>query len=207
MRLQSFHTGIERCLVLISRVLNGGTPEGSDWHRRLLERMGQATSEGPVVLSAASIEALRELLRFHQLVRHLYSYALKAEPVERLRLEAVAVWCRVRENLRAFQVWLAEPLPPRKGPRHREPSSAPNFRAIRPREHACRASTHQTSRLPQLRWPQRLQRPPRLQRPQRPQRPPRTLHHPPLQRRPHPKAQPKPLPKSSAPTPAATTAR
>ena len=60
MRLQSFHTGIERCLVLINRVLNGGTPEGSDWHRRLLERMGQATSEGPVVLSAASIEALRE---------------------------------------------------------------------------------------------------------------------------------------------------
>ena len=116
MRLQSFHTGIERCLVLISRVLNGGTPEGSDWHRRLLERMGQATSEGPVVLSAASIEALRELLRFHQLVRHLYSYALKAEPVERLRLEAVAVWCRVREDLRAFQVWFAEPLPPPERP-------------------------------------------------------------------------------------------
>ena len=112
MRLRSFHTGIERCLVLISRVLNGGTPEGSDWHRRLLERMGQATSERPVVLSAASIEALRELLRFHQLVRHLYSYELKAEPVERLRLEAVAMWCRVREDLRAFQVWLAEPLPP-----------------------------------------------------------------------------------------------
>jgi hypothetical protein len=60
MRLQSFHTGIERCLVLINRVLNGGTPEGSDWHRRLLERMGQATSEGPVVLSAASIEAVTD---------------------------------------------------------------------------------------------------------------------------------------------------
>ena len=58
------------------------------------------------MLSAASIEALREVLRFRQLVRHLYSYELKAEPVERLRLEAVAVWCRVREEWRAFQVWL-----------------------------------------------------------------------------------------------------
>jgi hypothetical protein len=112
LRLQSFYTGIERCLVLISRVLNGGTPEGSDWHRRLLERMGQATAERPAVLSAATIEALMELLRFRHLVRHLYSYELKAEPVERLRLEAVVVWCGVRDELHAFQSWLTEPLPP-----------------------------------------------------------------------------------------------
>lgn len=125
LRLQSFYTGIERCLVLISRVLNGGTPEGSDWHRRLLERMGQATSERPAVLSAATIEALRELLRFRHLVRHLYSYELKAEPVEHLRLEAVAVWSRVGEELRAFQIWLAEPLPPPDSP----PSTPPSTRS------------------------------------------------------------------------------
>ena len=36
LRLQSFYTGIERCFLQISRVLNGGTPDGGDWHRRLL---------------------------------------------------------------------------------------------------------------------------------------------------------------------------
>jgi hypothetical protein len=44
LRLQSLYTGIERCCVLIVRVLNGATPEGGDWHRRLLERMAVATN-------------------------------------------------------------------------------------------------------------------------------------------------------------------
>jgi hypothetical protein len=30
LRLQSFYTGIERCFLQISRVLNGGTPDGGD---------------------------------------------------------------------------------------------------------------------------------------------------------------------------------
>ena len=108
LRLQSFYTGIERCLVQISRVLNGGTPDGSDWHRRLLDRMGQATCERPAVLSGTSIAELQDLLRFRHLVRHLYAYELKAEPVERLRLQAVALWPRVREELETFQRWLTE---------------------------------------------------------------------------------------------------
>jgi hypothetical protein len=98
------------------------------------------------VLSAATIEALRELLRFRHLVRHLYSYEWKAEPVEHLRLEAVAVWSRVGEELRAFQIWLAEPLPPLTAHRPRDPEVEPNFRLIRPGEHACRASTQHTTR-------------------------------------------------------------
>ena len=85
LRLQSFYTGIERCFLQISRVLNGGTPDGQDWHRRLLERMGQPTEERPAVLREASIASLQELLRFRQLVRHLYAYEHQPEPVERLR--------------------------------------------------------------------------------------------------------------------------
>ena len=34
LRLQSFYTGIERCFVQIVRVVNGGPPDGADWHRR-----------------------------------------------------------------------------------------------------------------------------------------------------------------------------
>ena len=30
LRLQSFYTGIERCFLQISRVLNGGTPDGQE---------------------------------------------------------------------------------------------------------------------------------------------------------------------------------
>lgn len=35
LRLHSFYTGIERALLLVSRLLNGGTPrQGDGWHRR-----------------------------------------------------------------------------------------------------------------------------------------------------------------------------
>ena len=34
LRLQSFYTSIERCFVQIVRVVNGGPPDGADWHRR-----------------------------------------------------------------------------------------------------------------------------------------------------------------------------
>jgi len=109
LRLQSFYTGIERCFLQISRVLNGGTPDGQDWHRRLLERMGQPTEERPAVLREASIASLQELLRFRHLVRHLYAYELQPEPVERLLTLALALWPEVRGELNAFQVWLTSP--------------------------------------------------------------------------------------------------
>ena len=105
-RLQSFYTGIERCLLQITRVLNGGTLDGGDWHRRLLERMGHPTQARPALFCAASINRLQELLRFRHLVRHLYAYELQPEPVERLRALAIALWPDVRGELNAFQCWL-----------------------------------------------------------------------------------------------------
>lgn len=108
LRLQSLYTGIERCLVQITRVLNGGTPDGAEWHRRLLERMGQSTDQRPAVLSARCIAELQELLRFRHLVRHLYAYELRSEPVERLRGGAVALWPSVRAELERFRDWLEQ---------------------------------------------------------------------------------------------------
>jgi hypothetical protein len=108
LRLQSFYTGIERCFLQISRVLHGGTPDGQDWNRRLLDRMGQPTEERPAVLREASIAALQELLRFRHLVRHLYAYELQPEPVERLRTLALALWAKVRGELNTFLGWLKQ---------------------------------------------------------------------------------------------------
>lgn len=108
LRLQSFYTGFERCMVQISRVLNGGTPDGGDWHRRLLGRMGHPTEERPALLGQSSMPALEELLRFRHLVRHLYAYELQAEPVERLRTLALRLWPEVQGELEAFQAWLCQ---------------------------------------------------------------------------------------------------
>ena len=55
--LHSFYTGVERMLLLVSRVVNGGTPslrEGC--HRRLLERMAISTETRPAVLPVTLLQ-------------------------------------------------------------------------------------------------------------------------------------------------------
>lgn len=89
LRLQSFYTGIERCFVQIVRVLNGGPPDGADWHRRLLERMGVSTE-------------LRHVMR------HLYAYELERDQVLRLLQRALELWPAVDQQLKVFEAWLME---------------------------------------------------------------------------------------------------
>lgn len=108
LRLQSFYTGIERCFVLIVRAINGGTPDGADWHRRLLERMAVASPARPALLRADTVRSLGELLRFRHVVRHLYAYELDAEQVERLLQKTLAIWPEVSRDLDQFTGWLLE---------------------------------------------------------------------------------------------------
>lgn len=108
LRLQSCYTGIERCFVLLVRVLNGGTPDGADRHRRLLERLAIATDVRPAVLRADTARSLGELLRFRHVVRHLYTYDLDAEQVERLLELVQTLWPEVTGELDAFTGWLEE---------------------------------------------------------------------------------------------------
>jgi hypothetical protein len=106
LRLQSLYTGIERCLLQIVRVLNGGTPEGADWHRRLLDRLTLATESRPVLLSADTARALALLLGFRHVVRHLYADDLDPDQVQQRLAGALALWPRLRADLRAFEHWL-----------------------------------------------------------------------------------------------------
>jgi hypothetical protein len=108
LRLQSFYTGIERCFVQIVRVVNGGPPDGADWHRRLLERMGVPTELRPALLDASTVAALAELMRFRHVVRHLYAYELERDQVLRLLQRALDLWPAVDSQLVSFEAWLTE---------------------------------------------------------------------------------------------------
>jgi thiamine kinase-like enzyme len=113
LRLQSLYTGVERCLLLIVRVFNGGTPEGSDgqhgcWQRWLLDRMATATDARPALLSSAVRSGLAELLAFRHVVRHLYAYELEADRVRLLLQRAIALWPDIEADLGRFQAWLME---------------------------------------------------------------------------------------------------
>ena len=107
LRLHSFYTAVERCLLLISRVVNGGTPsKGEGWHRRLLERMATATEQRPAVLKEATQVGLQEYLRFRHLVRNLYADELRPEPIALLLRQLPPLWHLIQEDLVEFRHWL-----------------------------------------------------------------------------------------------------
>ena len=108
LRLQNLYTGIERCLLQIVRVLNGGTPEGADWHRRLLDRLTQATDLRPPLLSASTAQSLAKLLGFRHVVRHLYADDLDPEQVNLRLAGALELWPRLSADLASFDSWLKE---------------------------------------------------------------------------------------------------
>ncbi len=108
LRLHSFYTGVERCLLLVSRVMNGSTPsQGQGWHRRLLERMAMATEQRPALLQEETQSDLQAYLRFRHLVRNLYSDELRAEPIALLIDDLPEVWRKLSSDLEGFREWLA----------------------------------------------------------------------------------------------------
>ncbi len=108
LRLQSLYTGIERCLLQIVRVLNGGTLEGSAWHRRLLDRLTQPTDRRPPLLSDATSRGLGQWLGFRHLVRHLYADNLDPQQVRQRLVGALELWPTLSAELETFHRWLDE---------------------------------------------------------------------------------------------------
>jgi hypothetical protein len=77
LRLHSFYTGVERMLLLISRVLNESTQQ-----------------------------ELQEYLRFRHLVRNLYADELRLEPIQRLIEQLQHTWPKLEADIKGFQSWL-----------------------------------------------------------------------------------------------------
>jgi hypothetical protein len=106
LRLHSFYTGVERALLLVSRVVNGGTPrQGEGWHRRLLERMAVETLARPAVLRDSTQQELQPFLRFRHLVRNLYADELRPEPIILLLDDLPPLWQDLALDLEVFESW------------------------------------------------------------------------------------------------------
>ena len=72
--------GLERVLHHIAAMVDGSVPAGREWHRDLLRQMGIALPQvRPEVLSAGTIKALDEYLRFRHVVRNVYAFEFDPE--------------------------------------------------------------------------------------------------------------------------------
>lgn len=92
LRLHSFYTGVERSLLLVSRVVK--------------------SESRPAVLRERTQQSLQEYLRFRHLVRNLYADELRPEPIALLIRDLPAVWEALAADLQSFRAWLVRVAQP-----------------------------------------------------------------------------------------------
>ena len=107
LNLHDFYAGLERIFHHVATTVDGSVPAGRDWHRELLRQMSVALPQvRPAVLSAETIKALDEYLRFRHVVRNIYAFEFDPERIERLVQRLRPSFEQVRTELLAFADFL-----------------------------------------------------------------------------------------------------
>ncbi|MBI4653686.1 MAG: hypothetical protein HY752_01595 [Nitrospirae bacterium] len=83
--IADFYTGVEKIFRTITEELNGGTPRGEGWHKRLLHTMMlEAKGIRPAVISKELYLDLSKFLGFRHVVRQAYGFQLDKKKIEEL---------------------------------------------------------------------------------------------------------------------------
>ncbi len=83
--MADFYMGAEKMFEIIAEELNGGTPRGEGWHKRLLHTMAIGVKEiRPAVISNELYVDFLKFLGFRHVVRQAYGFQLDEEKLEEL---------------------------------------------------------------------------------------------------------------------------
>jgi hypothetical protein len=101
--LHDFYCGAERIFVRIAEELNGGIPEGENWHIQLLKDMGlEIEKVRPPVISQSVSKQLREYLEFRHRFRNIYGFELEWEKMKGLRERLPVVAEEFKKEMKRF---------------------------------------------------------------------------------------------------------
>lgn len=85
LNLHGFYNGLERIFEWLARQIDGTMPEGSAWHRDLLQQMSfSVPNVRPEVIQPGTRELLEPFLGFRHVVRNLYTWHFEPEKISRL---------------------------------------------------------------------------------------------------------------------------
>ena len=101
-----FCGGIEPVFVRIAEELNGGVPQGEQWHRQIVTDMSlEIPDVRPAVIDPDLARELGNYLRFRHVFRHVYGSPLAAERMRPLQQRLPGVLAGFRTQVRAFLAW------------------------------------------------------------------------------------------------------
>lgn len=109
LNLHSFYTGTERIFRDIAQGIDGGLPEGADWHRRLLRQMSaEIPNTRPPVITIETRTALDEYCAFRHVVRNIYTFNLRLDRVQQLAEKLPNCYQLLRQDCENFCNMIAE---------------------------------------------------------------------------------------------------
>lgn len=109
LNLHGFYSGLERIFTLIAETIDGSLPQGENWHLLLLQQMTKETPRmRPAVISDDVSRRLNEYRGFRHVVRNVYTYRFDPVKVEKLVLDAPALFAQFNSELSAFANFLEQ---------------------------------------------------------------------------------------------------
>lgn len=102
MILQSFYHGIESMLVTIFQYYDGQLPNGSKWHKDLLDKAFVSDGNRKPVFFNVSQKKLKDYLRFRHIVRNVYIFQLEWDKMNDLTTDIHAIWETAKGDIHTF---------------------------------------------------------------------------------------------------------
>ena len=105
--LHDFYSGIERVFVRIAEELNGGVPQGEQWHRQLVKDMSlEIPQVRPAVIDEELARSLGDFRRFRHVFRNVYGFTLEDQRMRPLEARLPAVLAAFRRQVGEFLAWI-----------------------------------------------------------------------------------------------------
>jgi hypothetical protein len=105
--MADFYMGVEKLFRIIVEELNGGTPRGEGWHKRLLHAMSlEIKGLRPPVISQKLYADLLKFLGFRHVVRQAYGFQLDEKKLDELEEIFPRTWKRFAREIKQFCTFL-----------------------------------------------------------------------------------------------------
>ncbi len=102
--LHDYYNAVENIFKTIAQKIDSSLPEGSNWHKELLDQMVlEVYGIRPRVTKARTKDLLEELLAFRHVFRNVYGYNLTREKIEDLIRKLPDLSLNLKKDLKNFE--------------------------------------------------------------------------------------------------------
>jgi predicted nucleotidyltransferase len=105
--ITDFYTSCERISERVAVALDGGIPEGANWHELLLRQMADGRGNRPALWQGSLLLELNEFRKFRHIDRHRYQIELKRNRVLELAGQVRSSYGKILGAIEGFNEWLS----------------------------------------------------------------------------------------------------